>query len=182
MAETEAEFRRATDAEIQTARAWTDQHMGEPPPSGHPEDGPERYQWEQEAQDEYEHALEILIFANGGRDQPPRPTVVCLCGSGRFSDAFRETAVRETLAGRIVLTLGVNVRDDAGLFADLTEREMQQLRARLDILHRHRILMADEVLVLDVDGYIGESTRLEVEFAEARGKRIRYLSAEKAVC
>jgi hypothetical protein len=115
-----------------------------------------------------------------GLDRPDRPTVVCLCGSTRFSEAYQAANLHETLAGRIVLTIGCDMRSDASLFEDQSPAELTRIKAELDILHRHKILMADEVLVLDVDGYIGESTRLEIEFAEARGKRVRYLSDEVA--
>lgn len=44
----------------------------------------------------------------------------------------------------------------------------------------HKIDLADRVLVLDVDGYIGESTRSEIEYAQQIGRPISYLS-ERAV-
>lgn len=103
----------------------------------------------------------------------PRPTVVCLCGSTRFYDEFRKANLRETLAGKIVLSIGVDFKSDADLLlaGELTERDKQ----RLDELHLRKIDMADEILVLNVGGYIGESTRHEVMYAVARQKRIRWL-------
>jgi len=101
------------------------------------------------------------------------PTIVCLCGSTRFSEAFRAANLRETLAGRIVLSIGCEWHGDDAL--GLTEQD----KARLDELHLRKIDLADEVLILDVDGYVGESTRREWGYAIARGKRIRLLSAER---
>jgi hypothetical protein len=104
---------------------------------------------------------------------------VCLCGSTRFGEAFREANLRETLAGRIVLTIGCDMRSDAEIFADATAEELAQVKARLDELHKRKIDMADEILVVsDSSGYYGESTKSEIEYAEQHGKRIRYLSAE----
>lgn len=113
-----------------------------------------------------------------GLDKPERPTVVCLCGSTRFSEAFREANLRETLAGRIVLTIGCDMRSDAEIFADATPEDLARVKVDLDELHKRKIDLADEVLVLDVGGYVGESTRSETDYAVAHGKRIRYLSAE----
>jgi hypothetical protein len=48
--------------------------------------------------------------------------------------------------------------------------------ARLKAVHREKIRMADEILVVDVDGYVGDSTRQEIEFALSLGKAVRYWS------
>jgi len=98
-----------------------------------------------------------------------RPKIVCLCGSGRFKQAFDEAEFNETLSGKIVLTIGCNTHDVA------RSQELQQYKPMLDALHKHKIDLCDEVLVLNVDGYIGESTRSEIEYAEAHGKLVRYL-------
>ncbi|HZM83797.1 MAG TPA: hypothetical protein VFC19_49395 [Candidatus Limnocylindrales bacterium] len=105
----------------------------------------------------------------------PRPTIVVLCGSTRLGDAFRKANLDETLAGRIVLSIGCDMRTDADLFADRTEADMAKVKARLDELHKRKIDLADEVLVLNVGGYIGESTRSEIAYAQAQGKPIRWL-------
>jgi cell division protein FtsB len=47
----------------------------------------------------------------------------------------------------------------------------------LDELHKRKIDLADEVLVLNVGGYIGESTRSEIEYARKLGKPVRYLES-----
>lgn len=99
-----------------------------------------------------------------------RPTVVCLCGSTRFVDEYREANRRETLAGRIVLTVGV-----FGWSAGLESVEAGTVKAKLDELHLRKIDLADEVLILNVNGYIGQSTQRELEYAQQHGKRVRFL-------
>ena len=106
------------------------------------------------------------------------PRIVCLCGSTRFSDAYQKANLLETLAGRIVLTIGCDMRSDAALFEGLSEGTLQGIKRDLDELHLRKIDLADEILVLNVDGYVGESTRREIEYAEQREKHIRYLEGD----
>ncbi len=105
------------------------------------------------------------------------PTVVCLCGSTRFSEAYQRANLAETLASRIVLTIGCDMRSDGDLFAGLERDEIERIENGLDELHKRKIDLADEILVLDVGGYIGESTKSEIEYAVEHGKRIRWLEA-----
>lgn len=102
-----------------------------------------------------------------------RPVIVCLCGSTRFMEAFQAANLSETLAGRIVLSVGCNTKSDADLqsFGELTVEK----KAELDKLHKRKIDLADEIIVLNVKGYIGSSTRSEIEHAKRGGKTIRYL-------
>jgi len=97
------------------------------------------------------------------------PRIVCLCGSTRFWKAFQETNLRETLAGRIVLSVGCATTSDEDL--GITPDE----KVRLDDLHLRKIELADEVLVLNVGGYIGESTGNELAYALALKKPVRTL-------
>ncbi len=98
-----------------------------------------------------------------------KPTIVGLCGSTRFSEAFRQFNLKETLAGNIVLSIGCEWHGDQAL--GLTEADKE----RLDELHLRKIDLADEILVLNVGDYIGLSTRNEIAYAKQHGKRIRYL-------
>lgn len=84
-------------------------------------------------------------------------------------EAFREANLRETLAGRIVLTVGCDTKSDEMLGLN------ELVKAQLDELHFRKIDIADQILVLNVGGYIGESTRREIAYAMAFGKGIRYL-------
>lgn len=110
---------------------------------------------------------------------PARPTIVCLCGSTRFGHAFADANLHETLAGRIVLTIGCNMRDD-DLFAAIDPEELRRIKRDLDELHKRKIELADEILVLNVGGYVGDSTSSEIQHALALGKRIRWLVPEAA--
>lgn len=98
------------------------------------------------------------------------PKVVCLCGSTRFADTFQQENLRLTLEGYIVLTIGANVSDAALGIAQDSEQ-----KAMLDELHLRKIDLADGIHVLNVGGYIGESTRQEVEYAQQNGKPITWL-------
>src|SRR5947209_1709015 len=107
-----------------------------------------------------------------------RPTIVTLCGSTRFSEAFRQANLEETLAGKIVLTVGCDMRSDTDIFAGLAPDQLAEVKRQLDQLHLAKIDLSDEILVLNVDGYIGESTQRELEHARRTGKRVRYLELE----
>lgn len=103
------------------------------------------------------------------------PVVVCLCGSTRFSEAFQRANFEETLHGHIVLTIGCDMRSDGVLFATNSEQEREQIKSALDELHKRKVDLCDEILVLNVGGYIGDSTRSEIDYARDHGKRVRYL-------
>lgn len=98
--------------------------------------------------------------------------IVCLCGSTRFYRTFRDFNKRFTLDGIIVLTIGCEHHSDAEL--GITDEQ----KIELDELHKCKIDLADEVFILDVGGYIGSSTKSEIEYAESKGKPICYLSKE----
>ena len=102
--------------------------------------------------------------------QRKRPTIVCLCGSTRFVELFRYVNQRETLAGKIVLAPGC-FQGDAVL------EMVPGVKRRLDALHLHKIALADEILVVNVGGYIGESTRQEIAYARQQGKRVRWFES-----
>ncbi len=92
---------------------------------------------------------------------------MCLCGSTRFRDEFAETNRRETMAGHIVVAPGVFSHSGDPPLTDEDKR-------RLDELHLRKIDMASRVLVVNPGGYIGESTRREIAYAESAGKMILY--------
>ena len=102
-----------------------------------------------------------------------RPEVVCLCGSTRFKDAFLKAQLDLTLAGKIVVTVGGFGHADH----DKSPEEVWGLEQKqaLDRLHKWKIDMADTVLVLNVGGYVGDSTKSEIAFAVCRAKNIQFL-------
>ena len=106
------------------------------------------------------------------------PHIVCLCGSTRFYQQFQRANYDETMAGNIVLTVGFYPHAAQEAHSEqLGCTEGQKIR--LDELHKRKIDLADEVFVLNVGGYIGSSTRSEIEYAEKIGRPIRYLEADR---
>lgn len=105
---------------------------------------------------------------------PARPKIICLCGSTRFYAAFQEANYRLTMQGIIVLSVGHYPHSPELAHGESVGCTPEQ-KIKLDELHKRKIDLADEILVLNVGGYIGESTRGEIEHATKRGKVIRYL-------
>ncbi|WP_331719069.1 hypothetical protein OG985_48815 (plasmid) [Streptomyces sp. NBC_00289] len=103
---------------------------------------------------------------------PSRPPIVVLCGSTRYWEQLAEANLYETAAGRIVLAPGCNMKQLHPLWA--TAAQADRLKQILDDLHLRKIDLADEVLVVNPDGYIGDSTRREIDYARNLGKPIRY--------
>ena len=95
--------------------------------------------------------------------------VITLCGSTRFKDAFMETQKRLTLEGNIVISVG--------LFGHSGDDEVWtgNTKEMLDDMHKRKIDMSDEIYVINVGGYIGSSTKSEIEYAKANGITVRYL-------
>jgi len=110
-------------------------------------------------------------------DGPLRPRVVCLCGSTKFMDAFRLAALHETLGGRIVLSIGCDLRGQE--FDTFTREHKAELKVGFDELHKRKIDLADEILVINIGGYIGDSTKSEIRYAIAHGKSVRWLEPDK---
>lgn len=101
-----------------------------------------------------------------------RPLITVLCGSTKFLDTFQKANLILTVEGHIVLSIGCDMKSDNELWSD--ELTASQLKVKLDYLHLMKIELADEVMVLNVGGYIGASTRNEIVYAKALGKPITY--------
>ena len=95
--------------------------------------------------------------------------VITLCGSTKFKEQYLEAQKRLTLEGNIVISVG--------LFGHSGDDEIwtEDTKAMLDDMHKRKIDMADEIFVINVGGYIGESTRSEIQYAIETGKDVRYL-------
>jgi hypothetical protein len=118
------------------------------------------------------HAAANIIEALPLEPATDRPKVVVLCGSTRFWTEMAEANLRETVAGHVVLAPGCNLKERHELWAD--PQQAEQLKQRLDGLHRAKIRMADEVLVVNPGGYVGLSTLAEISYATSLGLPIRY--------
>ena len=102
--------------------------------------------------------------------------VITLCGSTRFKDEFFEVQKRLTLEGNIVISVGLFGHSGAEEVWDgMDEGTLSKTKEMLDDMHKRKIDMADEIFVINVDGYIGESTRSEIDYAIEHGKKVRYL-------
>jgi hypothetical protein len=104
------------------------------------------------------------------------PEIVVLCGSTSFMAEFAEANLQQTAAGRIVLSVGCNMKSPHPLWADPVEAEA--LKVRLDGLHKAKIRLADRVLV--VGSRVRDSTRSEIAYARSLGKPVRFVDAEVA--
>lgn len=95
--------------------------------------------------------------------------IITLCGSTKFKEQYLEAQKRLTLEGNIVISVG--------LFGHSGDDEVwtEGTKAMLDDMHKRKIDLADEIFVVNVGGYIGESTRSEIEYAKANGKVVKYL-------
>jgi len=106
--------------------------------------------------------------------------VITLCGSTRFKDQFLEAQKRLTLEGNIVISVGLfGHSGDNEVWENMDEGTLTVTKAMLDDMHKAKIDMSDEIFVINVGGYIGESTRSEIEYAEMTGKLIKYLEPFK---
>lgn len=104
--------------------------------------------------------------------------VITLCGSTRFKDAFMETQKRLTLEGNIVISVGLFGHfGDNEVWENMNEGTLTKTKEMLDDMHKRKIDMADEIFVINVGGYIGESTRSEIEYVTANGKTVEYLES-----
>ena len=102
--------------------------------------------------------------------------VITLCGSTRFKDEFLETQKRLTLEGNIVISVGLfGHSGDSEVWDGMDEGTLSKTKEMLDDMHKRKIDMADEIFVINVGGYIGDSTRSEIDYAIEHGKKVRYL-------
>jgi hypothetical protein len=92
-----------------------------------------------------------------------RPEIVCICGSARFMAEMRAANRHLTLSGIVVV---------APCEAD--EAPTPEQKIVLDALHLRKVDLADRVLIVNPGGYVGESTRREIEYAEAAGKTVTF--------
>lgn len=106
--------------------------------------------------------------------------VVTLCGSTRFKDEFMEVQKKLTLQGYIVISVGLfGHSGDNEVWDGMDEGTLSKTKEMLDDMHKCKIDMADEIFVINVGGYIGDSTRSEIEYAKARGILVRYLEPQQ---
>lgn len=98
-----------------------------------------------------------------------KPTVITLCGSTKFKKEFEKVQKQLTLKGYIVISVG--------LFGHCGDKEAFEglNKKMLDDLHKRKIDLSDEIFVINKNGYIGDSTKSEIDYALKTGKKIRYM-------
>lgn len=102
--------------------------------------------------------------------------IITLCGSTKFRDEFMKAQKDLTLKGNIVISVGLfGHSGDSEVWEGMTEDTLTKTKEMLDDMHKRKIDISDEIFVINVGGYIGESTRSEIEYAKKNGKVIKYL-------
>ena len=102
--------------------------------------------------------------------------VITLCGSTRFKDDFMRVQKELTLKGNIVISVGLfGHSGDDEVWYGMDEGTLSKTKKMLDDMHKRKIDMADEIFVINVGGYIGDSTRSEIEYAVKNRKKVNYL-------
>ena len=102
--------------------------------------------------------------------------VITLCGSTRFKEEFMEMQKKLTLAGNIVISVGLfGHAGDEEVWENMDEGTLTRTKEMLDDMHKRKIDMADEIFVINKNGYIGDSTRSEIAYALEHGKTVNYL-------
>ena len=96
--------------------------------------------------------------------------IITLCGSTKFREDFERVNKELTLAGNIVISVGA--------FIHSGDNVTDEQKVALDEVHRRKIDLADAIYVINKDGYIDNSTKSEIEYAEAQGKEIMYMEKQ----
>ena len=102
--------------------------------------------------------------------------VITLCGSTKFKEEFMNVQKNLTLKGNIVISVGLfGHSGDNEVLENMDEGTLTKTKEMLDDMHKRKIDIADEIFVINVGGYIGESTHSEIEYAKKTGKKVNYL-------
>lgn len=102
--------------------------------------------------------------------------VITLCGSTKFKDEFLREQKRLTLEGNIVLSVGLfGHSGDNEVWEGMDDGTLTKTKEMLDDMHKRRIDMSDEIFVINKGGYIGSSTRGEIEYAIKTNKKVVYM-------
>jgi hypothetical protein len=107
---------------------------------------------------------------------PDKPEIVCLCGSSRFVQEMAIVGWEFEKDGKIVLGLHLLPSWYEGVNTD-HQAEAEGVAEQMDELHLRKIDLADTVFIYNRGGYIGDSCRREIAYAEAHGKPVMYLES-----
>ena len=102
--------------------------------------------------------------------------VITLCGSTKFKEVFIRFQKELTLKGNIVLSPTIFTQNgDEELLENMAEETLKKTKEMLNDIHKRKIEMSEEIFVINPNGYIGESTKLEINYAINLGKKVNYL-------
>ena len=102
--------------------------------------------------------------------------VITLCGSTKFKDEFLKAQKDLTLKGNIVISVVLfGHSGDSEVWENMDEGTITKTKEMLDDMHKRKIDMSEEIFVINVNGYIGDSTKSEIEYAIKTGKKVNYL-------
>lgn len=98
--------------------------------------------------------------------------IITLCGSTKFKEQIENANAYLTLQGNVVIRVGFFEQSEG---ISITKEQ----EALFEKIHLRKIDIADEIFVIDVNGYIGSSTWKEIEYTNSCGKRVSYFSQSK---
>ena len=105
--------------------------------------------------------------------------VITLCGSTRFKDEFMKAQKDLTLQGNIVISVGLfGHSGDQEVWENMDEGTLTKTKEMLDDMHKRKIDLADEIYVINKNGYIGESTKSEIAYAIKTNKKVNYMEPQ----
>lgn len=93
--------------------------------------------------------------------------IITICGSLKFKNEMMKVAEQLALEGDCVITPVYPTEENY----TRTDEQIENLKN----VHFKKIDLSDAIYVVDVNGYIGESTKLEIEYAQSKNLEIFYL-------
>ncbi len=132
---------------------------------------------------EKKHCFAYTLPSSKERRDSSFPKVVCICGSSRFADLHAIKRWEFEQGGEYICLminyLSYDYAIEQGFDKPDHIGEQANLRETLDELHFRKIDLCDKVFVVNKNGYIGDSTKKEIEYAEKLGKPVEYLEEVK---
>lgn len=102
--------------------------------------------------------------------------IITLCGSTKFKDDFMKEQKRLSLEGNIVISVGLfGHSGDHEVWEQMDDGTKTKTKEMLDDMHKRKIDLSDEIFVINKNGYIGESTKSEIEYAIKTNKKVNYM-------
>ena len=94
-------------------------------------------------------------------------TVITVCGSYKFKKEMNEITEKMALKGNCMLT-------PIELTKPNKEAYTKEEALMIDKMHKEKIKLSNTILVVNVGGYIGNSTKSEIEYAKSLNKEVLY--------